>query len=69
MLEKLGLPAAGLVRRGETAWKESSLSADSPEDEIRAVMLAHPILIERPILETETKAAIGRPPEAILAIL
>lgn len=69
VLDKLAIPAAKLVRRGERAWKDSGLTADSPEDRIRAAILADPILIERPILETDTRAAIGRPPEAILDLL
>jgi arsenate reductase len=32
-------------------------------------MVAHPKLIERPIVVANGKAAIGRPPEAVLAIL
>ncbi|MCX7101676.1 MAG: hypothetical protein NTX38_09365 [Methylobacter sp.] len=32
-------------------------------------MITHPILIERPIVLANGKAAIGRPPEAVLAIL
>ena len=70
ILEKLGsLPAARIVRKGEAAWKESGLEADSPEDAVRSVILANPILIERPILETDSRAVIGRPPEEILAVL
>jgi arsenate reductase len=32
-------------------------------------MVAHPILIERPIVILDRRAAIGRPPEAVLAIV
>jgi arsenate reductase len=32
-------------------------------------MVANPILIERPIVVSGKKAAIGRPPEAVLKIL
>ena len=69
ILSKLDLPAAELARRGEAIWKENGLTQDSPEDAIRALILANPILIERPILETTDRAVIGRPPEAILDLL
>jgi len=32
-------------------------------------MVANPITIERPILVTADRAALGRPPEAVLALL
>ena len=69
LLKKLGIPAAALVRRGEAPWKESGLAPDSPEDQVRAMILANPILIERPILETDRAAVIGRPPESVLDLL
>lgn len=69
LLAKLVMPAAGLVRRGEKAWKESGLTPDGAEDRIRAAILAHPILIERPILESTDNAVIGRPPETVLELL
>ena len=69
LLKKLGSAAAALVRKGEAPWKESGLTPDSPEGKVRALILANPILIERPILETGKAAVIGRPPESILDLL
>ena len=69
VLKKLGIPAVDLARTGQAEWKEAGLTKDSAEDTIRAAMLSTPILIERPIVETGDKAAIGRPPEAVLDIL
>ena len=43
--------------------------ADSPDDALFAAMARIPKLIERPILFNGAKAAIGRPPETVLAIL
>jgi arsenate reductase (glutaredoxin) len=40
-----------------------------PEDELIATMVANPILVERPIVVSGGKAALGRPPEAVLAVL
>ena len=42
--------------------------APSPEEAVR-LMVEHPVLIERPIVDTGSSAAIGRPPENILPLL
>ena len=68
-LALLGLPAGDLVRRGEAAFKEEGLSKGSSDAEILAAMVRVPKLIERPIVFAGDKAAIGRPPEAVLDIL
>jgi arsenate reductase (glutaredoxin) len=62
----LGVPAVGMMRTKETAFREAALSKDMDDD---AAMAAQPILIERPIVLANGKAALGRPPEAVLAIL
>jgi arsenate reductase len=68
-LRLLGLPAFALMRRGEAVFKELELSTDTQEATLIAAMAAHPILIERPVVFANGKAALGRPPEAVLAIL
>ena len=70
ILERLGLEPRQLMRRKEAPYKELGLddSALSHAALIEA-MVAHPILIERPIVVTGEKAAVGRPPEQVLAIL
>ncbi len=65
----LGLPVTGFTRTGEKIFRELGLSKDSPEDEIIRAMAEHPILIERPIVIAGARAALGRPPEAVLEIL
>ena len=69
VLDKLGLAAGDVARTGQAEWKAAGLGKDSAEEDVRAAMLETPILIERPIVETDEKAAIGRPPEAVLDIL
>ena len=39
------------------------------EKEMIASIIKHPRILERPIMVTETKAKIGRPPESLLTIL
>lgn len=66
---KLDIAAISLVRRSEPAFRELGLTAASDESELIAAMAGTPQLIERPIVFASGKAAIGRPPDAILAIL
>ena len=71
LLGKLGGDPRALVRFKEDEARALGLSpADvrSPA-EWAALLAAHPRLIERPVLELADRAAIGRPPEALDALL
>lgn len=65
----LGLPVIGFTRTGEKVFKELGLGKDASDEELIAAMVAHPILIERPIVFANGRAAVGRPPENVLQIL
>ncbi|MCW8806665.1 MAG: arsenate reductase (glutaredoxin) [Rhodanobacter sp.] len=70
LLKQLGINARQLMRIGEAEYL--SLGLDNlmlDEAALIATMVAHPKLIERPIVVANGKAAIGRPAEAVLAIL
>lgn len=70
LLKLLGIPARQLLRKGEDVYKELGLADPAlSDDAIIGAMVTHPILIERPIVVANGKAAIGRPPKAVLAIL
>ena len=70
ILKKLGLNARDIVRKGEARYAELGLKdKDVGDDELLALMVENPILIERPIVVSGERAAIGRPPEAVLKIL
>ena len=71
LLDKLGLTdARDLMRQGETEYRELNLADPAlSQDALIAAMVAHPKLIERPIVVNGDKAAIGRPPENVLGIL
>ena len=70
ILQKLGMEPRELMRKNEAEYKANSLD-DQTLDRQALIngMVNHPILIERPIVIANDKAAIGRPPEAVLAIL
>lgn len=70
ILNKLGMEPRDLMRKGEDAYREAGL--DNPALDRKALiaaMVEHPILIERPIVLSKGKAAIGRPPVRVLEIL
>ena len=70
ILKKLGLRPRDLMRKGEPLYAELGLKdRDLDDDALIALMVANPILIERPIVVSGGKAALGRPPEAVLEIL
>jgi arsenate reductase len=70
ILAMLGRSPRDLMRRGEDKYKALGLDNTALDDKaLVAAMVAHPRLIERPIVVTNGKAAVGRPPESVLEIL
>ena len=71
ILDKLGYSSPlQLIRTNEALYTE--LNVDSFKNDVEKLlktMVENPKLIERPILVTEDKAAIGRPPESVLEII
>lgn len=63
LLLKLDLPAAGLVRRNEEYFIAQLADKDFSEAEWKEILLAHPELMQRPIVERGERALIARPPE------
>jgi arsenate reductase len=69
VLQKLGMKASELVRRGEEEYKQHYAGRTLTEDEWLDAMAEHPILIERPIVVRGDRAVVGRPPEKVLELL
>ncbi len=69
VLSKLGISAMDLVRKNEKEWKENFKGKEMSEEEVVAAMVAHPKLIERPIVISGDRAVVGRPPENISQLL
>ena len=66
----LGVSPRDLMRKKEDKFKELDLANSKLTDEdLIHFMVKHPILIERPIVLANGKAALGRPPEQVLNIL
>jgi len=69
ILTMLGREPEELMRKGEAEFAEHVKGRGLSRAEQIATMVAHPILIERPIVINGDKAAVGRPPESVLDIL
>ncbi|MEK7687185.1 MAG: arsenate reductase (glutaredoxin) [Pseudomonadota bacterium] len=70
LIDLLGGNPQDLIRDGETEFKAlGKKKADLGKAEIAAAIAAHPILLQRPVVVAGSRAAIGRPPEAVLPLL
>ena len=69
LLAKLGLRAEELVRKGEAIVKTEYAGRTMSDEDWLGAMLAHPILIERPIVVVGERAVVARPPERVLELL
>lgn len=70
LLRKLGMTARDVLRRGEAPYRELALGDPAKdENELVAAIVAHPVLLERPIAVRGAKAVLGRPPERVLDLL
>ncbi|MCW8092422.1 arsenate reductase (glutaredoxin) [Alteromonas sp. ASW11-130] len=59
-----------MMRPKEAEFKEAGLDkTTSTDEELFDAMVAHPKLLERPIVINGDQARIGRPPESVLEIL
>lgn len=65
----LGIEPQQLVRKGEDTYKTNYADKELSDAEWIKAMVEHPILIERPIVVKDDRAALGRPPENVLELL
>ncbi len=70
LIQRMGIRPRELLRQKGTPYEELGLGADHWTDaELLDQMLAHPILINRPIVVTPSGVKLCRPSEAVLDIL
>lgn len=70
VLHMLGKEPREIMRTGESVYKNNGLENPSlSRESLIQAMVDHPILIERPIVISKGKAALGRPPENVFEIL
>jgi len=70
VLSRLGIEPRALMRTKEAAYREAAMGDERlTRRQLIDLMIAHPIVIERPIVVNGARTALGRPPESVLAIL
>jgi arsenate reductase (glutaredoxin) len=70
LLKKMKLSPRDILRTSEAVYKELGLGKrEVPDDELIALMIEHPDLIQRPIVERGNRAVLGRPVENIRPLL
>ena len=69
LIEKLQLTALDLIRKNESFYKENIKGKSFTNEELIDWMIKEPKLIERPILENDNSAEIGRPKENFLNLI
>src|SRR5688572_5213764 len=70
LLRKMNLKPRDLLRKNEPVYKELGLAADKFSDtELIALMIEHPDLQQRPIVERGDRAVLGRPTDNVKELL
>ena len=69
LLTKLAFRASDLLRKGESIYKDKVKPYDLTEQDLLALMVEYPKLIERPIAVCGKRAVLGRPPENVLELI
>ncbi len=70
LIKKMGIKPRELLRTSEQIYRELGLGKkELSDDEIIKLMVTHPDLIQRPIVERGDRAVLGRPTENVKALL
>lgn len=70
LIKKMGIKPRELLRSSESIYRELEIGKKNfSDDEIISLMVEHPDLIQRPIVERGARAVLGRPVENVKALL
>ena len=70
LIKKMGIKPRELLRTSESIYRELGLSKkELSDDEIISLMVEHPDLMQRPIVERGERAVLGRPTQNVKALL
>ena len=67
VLTKLGVGPRDVLRKRDAT--KAGLTGEESDDSLIALMAENPRLLQRPIGVVEGRAAVGRPPEALLTLV
>ena len=67
LLSKAGVGPREVLRAKEPEYRQ--LTGDETDDDLIALMVEHPALLQRPIVEVGDRAVLARPPERVLELL
>ena len=70
ILDGLGLQPEEIIRKGESVYRELGLAdREMNREELVAILVQNPILIQRPIVVKGSRAVVGRPPEKVQELI
>jgi arsenate reductase len=70
LVAKMGVPAKDIARwKEKDTVAEAGITPETPEEALLDAMVAHPILMNRPIVVTEKGARLCRPSETVSELL
>jgi arsenate reductase len=70
LIRKMGINPRELLRTSETIYRELKLGkTELSDDEVISLMVKHPDLMQRPIVERGDRAVLGRPVENVRSLL
>mgnify|MGYP003288186464 FL=1 len=70
LIRKMNIKPRDLLRKSEAVYKELGLANDEFSDsELITLMVEHPDLLQRPIVERGDRAVLGRPTENVKELL
>jgi len=68
-LKKAGLKPLDVLRKNEPDFKKLNITPDMPDDKVIDLIVKHPNLLQRPIVEVGNKAVVARPIEKALKLI
>ncbi|WNM59683.1 arsenate reductase (glutaredoxin) [Candidatus Nitrospira allomarina] len=70
LLKKAGIKSSEIIRKKEEIYKKLNLqNSEFTDDELLDILIKHPDLIQRPLVQKGDQVILARPPETVTKIL